>query len=69
MAKWLIIIGLVFIVLGLLWHYVPWTLNWFGKLPGDIYIEREHGVIFIPIVSMLIISLVLTIIFNLFKHF
>ena len=68
-AKWLIILGVIFIVLGLLWHYVPWTLNWFGKLPGDIYIKQEHGGIYIPIVSMLIISVVLTIIINLFKRF
>ena len=37
MGKWLIIIGLLLVVLGLLLHYVPWTLNWFGKLPGDIH--------------------------------
>ena len=68
-AKWLIIIGVVLIVLGVLWHYAPWTLNWFGKLPGDIHIKQEHGGIYIPIVSMLIISVVLTIIINLFKRF
>jgi hypothetical protein len=50
-------------------HYVPWTLNWFGKLPGDVHIKREHSEIYIPLVSMLIISLVLTLLINLFKRF
>ena len=69
MAKWLMIVGLLFIVLGVLMHYVPWTLNWFGKLPGDIHIKQEHGGIYIPIVSMLIVSFLLTILINIVNRF
>lgn len=68
MVKWLIIIGIVFIVAGLLLHFVPSSLNWFGKLPGDIHIKLENGNIFIPITSMIIISLLITLIINFFKH-
>ena len=68
MAKGLIIIGLIFILLGLLWYYVPLTVNWFGKLPGDIHIKLGHGNIYIPITSMIIISVLLTLIVNFFKH-
>lgn len=68
MPKWLIIIGLALIVLGLLLHFVPWTLNWFGKLPGDIHIKLENGNIFIPISSMIIVSILFTLIINFFKH-
>ncbi len=68
MSKWLIIIGLLLVVLGLLWHYLPWALNWFGKLPGDIHKELENGDIYIPITSMIIVSIVITIILNFFKH-
>lgn len=68
MPKWLIIIGCVFIVLGLLLHFIPWSLNWIGKLPGDIHIKLEHGNIYVPITSMIIISLLLTVIINFFKH-
>lgn len=64
MGKWLITIGLLLVVLGLL----LWTLNWFGKLPGDIHKELEHGNIYIPITSMIIISLLITVILNFFKH-
>jgi len=67
MAKWLIILGLVLIVLGLLLHYLPWTLNWFGKLPGDIHKEMQDGSIYIPITSMIIVSIVISLIFNFFK--
>ena len=62
------IVGLLFIVLGALLHYVPWTLNWFGKLPGDIHIKLEQGKIYIPFASMLIISVILTLLINLFKR-
>lgn len=68
MTKWLIIIGVVFIVVGLLLHFVPWTLNWFGKLPGDIHIKLDNGNIFIPITSMVIISVLFTLIINFLKH-
>lgn len=68
MAKVLMIIGFLFIVLGALLHYAPWTLNWFGKLPGDIHIKLEQGNIYIPIASMIIVSVFLTVILNLFKR-
>jgi hypothetical protein len=68
MAKWIMIIGAALVVLGAVLHFTPWLLNWFGKLPGDIRIEDERGSIFIPITSMIIISIVITIVINLFKR-
>jgi hypothetical protein len=68
MSRWLIIAGVVLIGLGLMWQYAPWTLNWFGRLPGDIRIESENGRVFIPITSMIIVSLVLTLLINLFRR-
>ncbi len=67
MAKTLIIIGLILIALGLIWQFAPWLLNWFGKLPGDINIDKGNSRIFIPITSMAVVSLVLTIIINFFR--
>ncbi|MCX4192768.1 DUF2905 domain-containing protein [Methylophaga sp. OBS1] len=67
MAKTLIIIGLILIALGLIWQFAPWLLNWFGKLPGDINIDKGNSRIFIPITSMAVVSLVLTIIVNFFR--
>ena len=53
---------------GALLHFAPWTLNWFGKLPGDIRIDKGGGKILFPITSMIIISVVLTVLLNLFKR-
>ena len=66
MARVLVIIGVVLVLIGLSLSYAPWLLNWFGKLPGDIRIEREHGVFYFPISSMLIISVILSVVFALF---
>lgn len=68
MARWLMITGAALLVVGALIQYVPWAVNWFGKLPGDIKIQTGQGKIFIPITSMLIFSIVLTVIVNLFKR-
>ena len=38
----------------------------FGRLPGDIAIEGERGGIYIPIVTMIVISIILTVVINLF---
>lgn len=68
MARWLMIAGALLLIIGALLHFAPWSLNWFGKLPGDIRIETESGKIFIPITSMLIISVVLSVLLSLFRR-
>ncbi|MGG7054607.1 DUF2905 domain-containing protein [Nitrosomonas sp. ANs5] len=67
MAKWIMIAGALLLIIGAVLHLAPWLLNWFGKLPGDIRIETQRGKVFIPITSMLIVSIVLSIIINLFR--
>ena len=60
----ILVVGLVLVVIGglsALGVRLP-----FGRLPGDIAIEGEHGGIYVPIVTMLILSVVLTIFANLF---
>ncbi len=68
MGRWLIIIGASLLFLGVIVQFAPWLVSWFGKLPGDIRIESERGKIFIPITSMLIVSIVITLLINLFKR-
>ena len=60
--------GLVLVVVGLVLHYAPSVFGWFGRLPGDIRIESERGKFFFPITSMVIVSIVLTVLFNLFRR-
>jgi hypothetical protein len=59
-ARWLIILGVVLVVVGLLW---PWLSRLgLGRLPGDIVIERENFRLYIPITTSILISLVLSLI-------
>jgi hypothetical protein len=63
----LVLAGVAIIVIGLL---VWWgAFGWFGRLPGDIRIERETVRVYVPFVSMLVISIVLTLLFNLIRRF
>lgn len=62
----LIVLGLVLVVLGgLAWSGM---LGWFGRLPGDIRIERGATRVYIPIVSMLIVSLLISLAAYLFRR-
>ncbi len=53
-------IGIVVVVIGLL----AWSggMSWFGRLPGDIRIEGENTGVYIPWVSMLVVSAVLSLV-------
>ena len=68
MGRSLILAGCILIVLGAILHFVPWLLNWFGRLPGDLRIETGRSKIFIPITSMVVVSIILTLLINLFKR-
>jgi len=63
----LIAIGVGLILVGLLiWSG---SLSWFGRLPGDIRIERETVHVYVPIVSMLVVSLVVSLAMYLVRRF
>jgi hypothetical protein len=62
----LIVAGVAAILLGIVIQYAPGLVGWFGKLPGDINITRDGTRIFIPVTSMIIVSLLLTVVVNLF---
>ena len=65
-GKLLATMGVALVALGLIISYAPWLISWFGKLPGDIRLEDENKWVFIPITSMFVVSIILTIIVNLF---
>ena len=68
MVRWIMIAGAVLFIAGALLHFAPGLLSWFGRLPGDINIQSDKGRIFIPITSMIVVSLVLSLILTLFKR-
>jgi len=68
MGRLLIFVGLAIAAIGVVLYFAPWLLNWFGKLPGDINIESGNSRIFIPITSMLLISVLLSLAFYLLRR-
>jgi H+/Cl- antiporter ClcA len=67
-GKYIIIIGASIVVIGLLVYFFHNKLNWFGRLPGDIRVEKENFRFYFPIVTMLLLSLLLTIIINILRR-
>jgi len=65
MQKILISIGLLIILIGIAW---PWLSKIpFGRLPGDIVINKPNFKLYFPITTMILVSLLLTIIIRLFR--
>jgi DUF2905 family protein len=62
----IVLAGLALVVIGIL----VWLggFSWFGRLPGDIRIERDTVRVYIPLVSMLVVSLALTLLLNLIRR-
>ena len=59
LGQLIISLGLIFIVVGLV--AMRGWLGWFGHLPGDVRVERENMRVFVPIVSMLLISILFSV--------
>ena len=65
MQKIIIILGIVILVVGLIYPYIKKI--GIGQLSGDIIFKSGNSTFFFPIVTCIIISIILTIIFNLFR--
>ena len=65
MQKILIGIGVIFLAAGLLW---PWLGKLpIGRLPGDIIIDRPNFKVYIPITSMIVISIIISLVARFFR--
>jgi hypothetical protein len=68
LGKFIVIIGVVTTLVG----FVMWSglaPKWLGRLPGDIRIEREHSAFYFPIVTCVVLSIILSLLFSLFSIF
>jgi len=65
-GKLLIIVGVLLVVIGLVFLFAD-KIPFLGRLPGDIYIKREKFSFYFPITTSIIISIILTILFSIFK--
>jgi hypothetical protein len=66
-GKILVFFGLILVGLGLILLFVP-KIPWLGKLPGDITIKRENFTFYFPLATSILISVLLTILFSLFRR-
>ncbi|MDA8306686.1 MAG: DUF2905 domain-containing protein [Deltaproteobacteria bacterium] len=65
MRNILIVTGAVILAAGLLW---PWLMKLhLGRLPGDIVINRPNFKLYIPITTMIIISVLISILLRIFR--
>ena len=65
-GKILIFSGIALVVIGLI-LVLGDKIPWIGRLPGDIYIKRDKFTFYFPLVTSIIISLLLTLLFSLFR--
>lgn len=66
-GRWLLLVGLVLVVAGLLAQ--SGALSWFGRLPGDMRIQRPGFSFYFPITSMLVISALISLVGYLVRRF
>ncbi len=66
-GKTLVLFGIVLVVIGGIFM-LGGRFSWFGRLPGDIYVQRKNYTFFFPITTFVIISIVLSVIFMLLRR-
>ncbi|PSL25745.1 DUF2905 domain-containing protein [Dyadobacter jiangsuensis] len=68
-GKYLIIIGVLVVLVGIVVYFLSDKLHWLGRLPGDIRVERENFRFYFPITTMLLLSGLLNLLIWLFRKF
>lgn len=67
-GKYIMIAGISILLLGIIVYFAGEKFRWFGNLPGDIRIFRDNFRLYIPITTMIITSVLLTLIIYLIKR-
>ena len=65
MQKILIYVGLIILTIGLLWPLLKELP--IGRMPGDIVLKKDKFTFYFPIITCLVVSLIISIIFKFFK--
>jgi hypothetical protein len=66
-GKYIIFFGVIVVVVGVIIYFFGDKLNWIGRLPGDIRVEKENSRFYFPITTMILFSILLTVIVNLLR--
>jgi hypothetical protein len=64
LGRWLVVFGVLLVVFGIVLMFSD-RIPWLGRLPGDIVVQRDGVTVFIPIATMIVVSVVLTAVLNL----
>jgi len=65
MGRLLILVGVVAIAAGVVMLFLP-RIPWLGRLPGDFVVQRERFTFYFPLATSIVVSIVLTLVLNLF---
>jgi H+/Cl- antiporter ClcA len=68
-GKILITAGIILVIAGVVIYFAGDRLNWFGRLPGDIRIEKGNTRFYFPVTTMIILSLLLSFILWIIRKF
>lgn len=69
MGRPLILIGILITIIGVILTFFPLLFSWFGKLPGDIRVEKENGGFYFPITTCILLSVIASLLFRLYSKF
>ena len=69
LGKIIIIAGIILVIAGLIIYFAGNRLDWIGRLPGDIRVEKENVKFYFPITTMVLASIILSILLWLIRKF
>jgi hypothetical protein len=67
-GKYIIVTGIIIVIIGVVIYFFSNKLNWIGRLPGDIRIEKENFRFYFPITTMIIASILVSVIIQIIKR-
>lgn len=67
-GKYILIGGVIIVIIGVIIYFFHDYFKWVGRLPGDINIRRENFRLYFPLTTMIIVSIVITLLINIFKR-
>lgn len=66
-GRYLIVIGLAVVLIGVVVYFLHDKLHWIGRLPGDVRIERENFRFYFPITTLVLFSILLNVLIVLIR--
>lgn len=68
MGKWLIILGIILVIAGILIHYQV-KIPWLGRLPGDFHFKKGNTEVYFPLATGILLSILLSAILFIIRYF